>query len=145
MATVYISARIDASAPTVWAVIRDFNALPQWHPLIRASRIEEGRASDQVGCIRNFELEDGSTIREQLLGLSDYDYSCTYSILESGMGVQDYIATLKLSPITETDQTFAEWRAEFNCEAQAEAELIRSIGQDVFAAGFKALNSKLAG
>ncbi len=35
---------IDASADTVWSRIRDFNALPQWHPGIADSRIENGRA-----------------------------------------------------------------------------------------------------
>ena len=34
-------------------------------------------------------------IRERLLALSDYDYSCTYEILESPMGVENYVATLE--------------------------------------------------
>ena len=40
-------------------------------------------------------------IRERLLALSDYDYSCTYAILESPMGVDNYVATLKLTPVTD--------------------------------------------
>lgn len=143
MAEVYVSAVINSPADAVWRVIRDFNALPAWHPLIARSRIEEGRASDQVGCVRAFELQDGARIREQLLALSDYDYSCTYSILDSEMGVANYVATLKLTPITETGQTFAEWSAEFDCAPDAEAELVRSIGQDVFAGGLSALNDRL--
>lgn len=142
MASVYISALINASAPDVWAIIRDFNALPDWHPLIRRSRIEQGRSADQVGCVRAFELQDGSPIREQLLGLSDYDYSCTYSILESGMDVENYIATLKLTPVTESNQSFAEWSAEFDCQPDNEADLVTLIGKDVFAAGFDSLNSR---
>ena len=42
-------------------------------------------------------------IRERLLALSDYDYSCTYEILESPMGVTNYVATLKLTPVTDGD------------------------------------------
>ena len=145
MAEVYVSAVIDAAADTVWRTVRDFNGLPDWHPIVASSRIEEGRPSDQVGCVRAFQLHDGSSIREQLLALSDYDYSCTYSILESEMGVQNYIATVKLSPITENHSTFAEWSAEFDCEIDRQSELVRTIGTDVFAAGFAALNSKFSG
>ena len=144
MAEVYVSEVIDAPADVVWARIRDFNALPSWMPIVVSSRIEEARPSDQVGCIRAFELDDGGRIREQLLALSDYDFSCTYSILESGMGVENYVATLKLTPITESGQTFAEWSADFDCASEREADLVQMIGQDVFAAGFRALNDMLA-
>ena len=72
MAEVYVSAVIDAAADTVWRTVRDFNGLPDWHPIVAGSRIEEGRPSDQIGCVRAFQLHDGSSIREQLLALSDY-------------------------------------------------------------------------
>src|SRR5262249_48703056 len=111
---VYTSSVIGASAEAVWALIRDFNGLPKWHPAIAAWRIETGGPADRVGCIRNFRLKDGGLIREQLLTLSDYDFQCTYSILESPMGVGNYVATLKLTPVTDGNRTFAEWSAEFD-------------------------------
>ena len=73
MVQVYASSVIDASADSVWSRIRDFNALPEWHPAIADSRIENGQPSDRVGCIRHFHLRDGGMIREKLLALSDYD------------------------------------------------------------------------
>ncbi len=103
MTEVYTSSVIGAPADQVWAAIRDFNGLPSWHPAIAESRIEGGAPADQVGCVRAFRLKDGGFIREKLLALSDYDFACTYSILESPMGVENYIATLKLSPITDGD------------------------------------------
>lgn len=145
MAHVYASAVIPAPAHRVWAVIRDFNALPAWHPLIAESRIEEARSPDQVGCVRDFRLKDGGRIREQLLALSDYDYSCTYSILESPMGVENYVATLKLTPVTDGDVTFAEWSAEFDCAPDREAQLVADIGGNVFQGGLSALKSRLRG
>ena len=101
MIKVYTSSVIDASADTVWSRIRDFNGMPQWHPGIVDSRIENGEASDRVGCIRQFHTRDGGMIRERLLALSDYDYSCVYEILESPMDVENYVATLKLTPVTD--------------------------------------------
>ncbi len=145
MVKVYTSSVIDAPATEVWARIRDFNGLPSWHPAIAESRIELQQPSDKVGCIRNFTLRDGGRIREQLLALSDYDFSVTYSILESPMGVTGYIATLKLTPITDGNCAFAEWTAEFDCAPGREAELIQLIGQGVFQGGFDALKGVMAG
>ena len=144
MIRIYTSSVIDAPAEAVWSVIRDFNALHRWHPLIADSRIENGLASDKVGCVRNFRLVDGAELREQLLTLSDYDYQCTYSILESPMPLTNYIATLKLTPITDGNRTFAEWSAEFDCDPAQERELAESIGQGVFQAGFDALKQRFA-
>jgi len=140
---VYASTVIDAPAPKVWSVIRDFNALPQWHPLIAESRIEGNQASDKVGCIRSFRTRDGGAIREQLLTLSDYEFECAYSILESPMGVANYIAKLKLTPVTDGDRTFAEWSAEFDCDPARERELADLVGNKVFQGGLAALKSQV--
>ena len=139
MPRVYVSSVIDASADRVWSIVRDFNGLPRWMPVVADSRIEGGQPSDKVGCIRSFNLKDGGNIREQLLSLSDYDYTCSYAILESPMGVSNYIAILKLMPITDGDRTFAEWTAEFDCDPMREQELVERIGTGVFQAGFDQL------
>lgn len=139
MVRVYTSSVIDAGAEAVWARVRNFNGLPDWHPGIADSRIENNEPADRVGCIRHFHTREGGLIREQLLALSDYDYSCTYAILESPMGVEQYVATLKLTPITDGNRTFAEWSAEFECEPGRERALSEQIGQGVFQSGFDAL------
>lgn len=139
MARVYISSVIDAPVAKVWERVRDFNALPRWHPAIRDSRIENGEPSDRVGCVRDFHLQNGDRIREKLLGLSDFDYFCTYSILESPMPLTGYIATLRLTPVTDGERCFAEWSAEFDCAPEDEEGLVTGIGTNVFQAGFNAL------
>jgi hypothetical protein len=136
---VYTSSVIDAGADSVWARVRDFNGLPGWHPGIADSRIENSEPGDRIGCIRHIHTRDGGMIREKLLALSDYEYSCTYSILESPMGVDNYVATLKLTPITDGARTFAEWSAEFDCAEGREGALTQTIGQGVFQGGFDAL------
>ncbi|CAN5171126.1 SRPBCC family protein [soil metagenome] len=142
MAKVYVSTVIGAPASEVWAIIRDFNALPAWTPFVVESRIEQNARPDQIGCIRNFRLRDGGVIRERLLALSDYDLSCTYTILESPMGIENYIAKLSLTPVTEGNATFAEWEADFDCAADREEVLIRQIGTNVFQAAFTALKQR---
>lgn len=139
MIRIYVSSVIDASADSVWSRIRDFNGLPGWHPAIADSRIENQQPADRVGCIRHFHTRDGGLIRERLLALSDFDFACTYEILESPMGVEHYVATLKLTPVTDGGRCFAEWSAEFECAPGRERELSDLIGQGVFQGGFDAL------
>jgi hypothetical protein len=143
MIKVYVSTVLDSPAETVWGVVRDFNGLPKWTPFVADSRIEQNQPADRIGCIRNFRLKDGGVIREQLLSLSDYDFQCTYSILESPMGVSNYIATLRLTPVTDGNRTFAEWSAEFDCAPGKEEQLAESIGQGVFQAAFSHLRQVL--
>ena len=142
MARVYISSVINAPANRVWSLIRNFNGLPDWHPAVAESYIEGGNPPDQISCVRSFSLQDGGRIRERLLALSDYDFSCVYSILESPLGVQNYVANLKLIPITDGERTFAEWSAEFECAKKQEIELSKKIGQGVFQEGFEALKKR---
>ena len=145
MARVYTSSVINASAARVWARVRDFNGLSNWHPAIAESRIENGEPADKVGCIRNFSLRNGDRLREQLLGLSDFDMFCTYSILDSPMPLTNYVATLRLTPITDQDRTFIEWSADFDCAPDKEGELVSNIGGNVFQGGFDALKRAFGG
>jgi Polyketide cyclase / dehydrase and lipid transport len=143
MAQVYVSSILSSSVEKVWAVIRDFNGLPNWTDFVAESRIEQDRPADQIGCVRAFRLKDGGFIRERLLALSDYDYSFSYSILESPMGVENYIATVKLLPITDGNRTFMEWTAEFDCAPERENELVTHIGENVFLGGINNLKDRL--
>ena len=145
MARVFVSTVIGASAERVWERIRDFNGLPKWHPRIRDSRIEDALPSDKVSCIRNFNLHNGDNIRERILGMSDYDMFTTYAILESPMPLTDYVATLRLTPITDGERTFAEWSAEFNCAPEDESDLVAGISGNVFQGGFDALKRHFGG
>ena len=139
MANVYASAVIATPVPKVWERIRDFNALPDWHPAILESRIEDGDPSDRVGCVRNFVLEPDVRIRERLLCLSDRDHVCTYAIIESPVAIENYVATLRLRPVTLGDQTYAEWEAQFDCDPSEQDQLTGLVREVVFEAGLKAL------
>lgn len=145
MPTAYASTLISASVGRVWAAVRDFNALPSWHPSVTESRIEGYARSDQVGCVRAFRLRDGGFIREKLLSLSDISHSLTYSILESPMALSDYCATLSLMPVTDANATFVEWSAEFSCPTDKERQLVQQIEQDVFQNGLASLKQRFGG
>jgi hypothetical protein len=139
MPSVYVSSVIGAPVAKVWERVRDFNGLPAWHSGILESRIENGEPSDKIGCVREARLEDGRLLRERLLGLSDSDMAFTYAILESPVPLTNYVSTLRLIPITDGDQTFARWSADFDCAPEAGPAPVKVIGEGVFQAGFDAL------
>ena len=145
MPRVFVSSVLDAPPAKVWERVRDFNGLPKWHPRIRDSRIENGEPPDRIGCVRDFHLQNGDRLREKLLGLSDYDMFCTYGILESPMPLTNYIATLRLTPVTDGERTFIEWTAEFDCEPEVAMDLVGGIGTNVFQGGFDALKRHFGG
>jgi len=145
MARVYVSSVIAAPASKVWERVRDFNGLPRWHPRIADSQIENGEPADKVGCIRNFRLQNGDQIREKLLALSDYDTFCTYAILESPMPIENYVATLRLTPVSDGDRCFVEWSAEFDCSPDVATDVSNGIATNVFQGGFDALKRHFGG
>jgi len=134
---------IDAPIERVWAVIRDFNSHDQWHAVVDTSRIERGAKSDQVGCVRNFNLKDGNHIREQLLTLDDRNYKSTYCIVEATVPLQRYVATVTLKPVTDGNRTFWHWESTFATPPGMERELTEMVAQGVYEAGFENLRKHL--
>jgi len=57
----------------------------------------------------------------------------------------NYVATLRLTPVTDGERTFAEWTAEFDCAAEREVELVSNIGGGVFQGGFDSLKRAFGG
>lgn len=144
MPTVTISSVIDAPVEKVWARIRDFNGLPSWHPRMVGSHIEDGKAATELGCVRNFQLVSGATIREKLLDFSDDHHLVTYSIIETPQPISNHKATLMLRRITDGDRTYGEWTAAFDAPADEADAVAKGMGQNVFQGGFDALKSHFA-
>ena len=143
MVAIIRSAVLNAPIDVVWRVLRDFNSHHLWHPAVATSEIEDGLPSDLPGCVRRFRLRDGAELREQLIALSDRDFSFTYCILDSPIPLLDYIATVRLRPVTDDGRTFWEWRSTFRAPAGREDELAGMVARDIYEAGFAALGAFL--
>ena len=138
------SAVIDAPIERVWAILRDFNSHWAWHPVVAESTIERGETADQVGCVRNFTLQDGNHIREQLLTLSDRDHVSTYCILDATIPMRRYVATVQLKRVTDGDRTFWHWESTFETPRGREREFADLVGKGVYEGGFAGLRAFLA-
>ena len=145
MAEVRRSTIVDAPIDEVWAVLRDFNGHDRWHPPVKTSVIEGGLAPDMIGAVRDFQLADGSRIKEQLLSLSDVGHSFSYCILEAPIPLFGYVARAPLKPVTDGSRTFWEWRCTFDPPAHRQRELIKMVGGDIYGAGFRAVKNMLRG
>lgn len=141
MARAYASAIINAPVQAVWSVIRDFNSLPVWHPAIADSKIEDGLDGDVVGCVRAFHLQDGTLVREKLLMLDDQNYAFSYNFMPDAPAfpVKNYVASIRLHPVTKDDTTFCEWEANFDEPEKEKGKYVDIISNAVFADGWKAL------
>ncbi len=135
---------IDAPIDRVWAVLRDFNSHEQWHDVVAESRIEGDERGDQVGCVRNFTLNDGNGIREQLIALSDSEHRSTYCIVEATVRLERYVATVTLKPVTDGDRTFWGWESRFTTRPGEEAQMTEMVGEQIYQAGFDAIRRHLA-
>ena len=139
MVRVRQTAIIQAPVEAVWDVLRDFNGHERWHPAIASSHIEGGDPASRIGAVRNFRLRDGSMLREQLLSLSDRDRSFSYCLLEAPIPLMNYVAEVRLKPVTDGNATFWEWKSRFDPPHHRRDELVRLVTQDIYQAGFSAI------
>ncbi|GAA0273093.1 SRPBCC family protein [Cryptosporangium japonicum] len=142
MARSYYSTVFEHDAAAVWAVARDFNGLATWwSEACSESHIEDGKAADQVGAVRSFQLGEG-TIRERLLALSDLERTYSYEFVGTPpFPVTDYIATLRVTPVSD-GRSFLEYSAVF--ESDDAARWTAFFPAEVFEPALKALASYLA-
>jgi hypothetical protein len=144
MVKVIRSTIIDAPVDQVWDMLRDFNGHDRWHPIVRQSTIERGQSSDRIGCVRRFTLQDGSELREMLLALSDLEMTFSYCLLETPIPLFNYVAHVRLLPVTDGDRTFWHWESRFDTPAGQERALTDMVGRDVYGSGFTAIRQALA-
>jgi hypothetical protein len=134
---------LDAPVEAVWEVLRDFNGHDRWHPIVADSVVEKGWASDRVGCVRRFHLRDGSELRELLLTLSDADMAFSYCLLDTPVPLLNYVAHVRLAPVTDGDRTFWHWESRFDTPAGREAELRQMVAENVYQSGFDAVRAHM--
>lgn len=144
MARAYASGVVPAPVDEVWALVRDFDGLPAWHPAIEASEIEEG-TNLMVGAVRKLSLGGGNVVRERLVAIDDVDRSYTYEFTDPGpFPVRSYRSTIRVAPVSDTGEAFVEWSSWFDTDAADEPGLTRQYSDGVYAAGIASLRSKFS-
>jgi hypothetical protein len=126
----------------VWALLRDFAAIGDWHPALPPCEIEDGPA-DRVGCVRVFSLAGGH--RETLTRLDDQQRSIAFAFGDNaGLPVRSYVSMMTAQPVTLSDQTYIEWSSRFDCDEADEDKVIAAVRDGVLVPGLKALEQRFA-
>lgn len=138
---VFESTIINTPADVVWATMRDFVGLTEWSSAVTGAHITNGKAADQVGAIRHLDIIDGTVFIETLLAHSDEEMWVKYDIVEGPIPVTNYVATMRLYPVTTTDQTYATWSAEFDCPDNQREAMQNVVGDQICAGGLQSLKA----
>lgn len=100
---------IEAPADAVWARIKNFNALKDWHPAVAESAADKGNAE---GSVRTLKLKDGGMLIETLEGYDDAKMKYNYRAKDGGaLPVTNY--TSVLSVVADGGKSVVEWRGAF--------------------------------
>jgi Polyketide cyclase / dehydrase and lipid transport len=132
---------VSAPAGEVWALLRDFAAIGDWHPALPPAEIEDG-PTDRVGSIRVFPQAGGH--RETLTGLDDQQQRIAFTFADhaAGLPVRSYTSTITIRPVTVTDGTYIEWSSRFDCDQAEEEKTVAAIRDGVLVPGLMALQRR---
>ncbi len=136
MSTVKTSTTVPVPAEKVWEAIGNFNALPEWHPGVEKSTLEDG------GKVRRLKLLNGAELVERLEQHDDDEYTYTYSVVAGPLPVMNYSSTIKVRP-TEDGGAEIEWSGDFE-PVGAAAEAAKTI-QNVYESGLENLQKMFSG
>ena len=101
---------VNAPAAAVWARVRNFDALKDWHPAVAESPADKG---NEEGSVRQLKLKDGGALTESLEGHDDARMRYNYRAKDGGaLPVTNYTSTLTVKPDGDA-KCIVEWRGAF--------------------------------
>lgn len=100
---------IDAPAEKVWGIVKNFDALKDWHPAVAESPADKGNAE---GSVRQLKLKNGGALTETLEAYDDAKMRYSYRAKDGGaLPVTNYTSTLIVK--AEGAKSVVEWRGAF--------------------------------
>ena len=132
MSKLSVTTRLGVPADQVWELIGNFNALPDWHPAVEKSELEEG------GAVRRVTLAGGGSIVERLERSSDDERLYRYSIIESPFPVANYNAEIRIRPNEDGHTCTVSWSSDFEAVGATPDKAVETM-RGVYEAGFENL------
>lgn len=144
MPMVEFSDVIDCDADRIWNVLKKFGELYKWHPAIVESGIENGEPDGMVGCVRKLVLQDGAIVRERLLSVDERNMSFSYRFEEAPLPLDNYVAIVKLTPLTGQAKAFINWCASFDVRESDPTGQYQELIRDLVVSGNESLKLYLS-
>lgn len=140
MSKVDLQTEVPVSPDRLWKLIGGFNALPDWHPAVEKSKLEQ----DGEITLRRLTLAGGGSIVERLEDSNDGEHTYRYSIVESPLPVAEYISTIRVSPSADGTRSIVHWTSEFTPAGASEEEAAKAV-EGIYRAGFENLKKLFGG
>ncbi len=103
------SVTINAPPAVVWARVKNFDALKDWHPAVEESPATQG---NEVGSVRTLKLKGGGQMIETIERYDDAGMKYSYRGKDGGaLPVSNYTSTIAVTG--EGNQSVVEWRGAF--------------------------------
>ena len=122
MAQISVKVNISGPADKVWQAVRDFGGIDQWAPGIAGLALEGAG----VGSVRTLTYKDGSQVVERLESFNDAARTLSYTILESTLPVEGYVASLTVRDLGPGGSE-VEWYSTFGAKGATEQDVTRRL------------------
>jgi hypothetical protein len=122
MGQISVNVGIAAAADELWQTLRDFGGVDKWAPGIASLSL----SGAGVGAVRTVTYEDGARAVERLESLNDEARTLSYTILESTLPVEGYVASLTVRDLG-APGCEVEWYSTFGAKGAAESEVSRML------------------
>ncbi len=124
---------IDASAESVWAILRDFNSPAKWIKAI-VNCISNG---NQIGSIRTLTLANGGIVRERLETIRDEAMILDFQILESPLPLAGYSSSMRIMDLG-NQQCLLIWISQY---PKNTPESAKTAAQSIHQMGYEGLRN----
>jgi mxaD protein len=105
---------IKAEPAKVWAMVKDFGSIHQWHPAVESTKTETKADQDGIELPhRLLTLKGGGTILEKQTINSDADMKLEYKIVEGVLPVSGYRAVMQVKAGPVAGETTVTWTGRF--------------------------------
>lgn len=133
---------LPSSAQRTWHKVGDFCPANHWSPDIVRCELMNGD-NNVVGVVRRLSLRNGGSALEQLVARDAASRTLSYTIVESGLPVVNYRATLAVRA-EEGGGATVEWSCTFAPASGTDSDTARRIVEEIYEIGLSGLRSALS-
>lgn len=139
MIEVSVAQRFASPAAAVWALVRDFNALPEWIPGIRDSAL----SGTGIGCTRRLDISamGGRWVVERMERLDDAARILVYTIVDGSLPLKNYTSTMTVEDAPEGRGCALRWHAAFDPKDASDREA-EAFVRGAYGAGIETLKTR---
>lgn len=140
MVKVAFEQKLDAPAEEVWDLVGGFDSLPEFHPGVESSSLEEG------GAVRRVKVKGAGIIVERMVHFDEEKRTYSYTIIGTeGMELPftNYSSTIAVKEDKPGKSCIVEWSS--SADALDSEEKAEGFMAGVCKGGFKGLREKFGG